>query len=177
MIGNGIAVGVGSLDLVGERPVIADREEGIVGGDLGATVGSGKRRYLNIADHRIADRAGAGRAGATRRAPDGYQLQGIGGVQLVGQAQIDGAIGAAAVGGGGQKAKGIIVERNIDVVVISGAAGWDRQIDAGIDDAGHVDKGIELEIDVEFDRVRVFEIGNVEIIDIRGLVAVDGDPV
>jgi len=85
MIGNRIAVGVGCLDLVGEGAAFADREEGIVGGDLGA-VGSRKRWYLDIADHRIADRARAGGTGAARRTPDGGQLQGIGGVQLEWQA-------------------------------------------------------------------------------------------
>jgi len=63
------------------------------------------------------------------------------------------------------------------MIVISRAAGWNGQIDAGVDNAGHIDKGIELEIDVESDRVRISEIGDIEVIDVRGLVAVDGDAV
>jgi hypothetical protein len=92
---------------------------------------------------------------------------------LVGQAQIYGAVWAAAVGGSGKKAEGIVVEWDVDVIVKGRTARRDGQIDAGIDDTGHIDKGIELKGDVEFDRIRVFEIGNVEIIDIRDRVAVD----
>jgi hypothetical protein len=53
------------------------------------------------------------------------------------------------------------------VVVIGRAAGRGGQVDAGVDDAGFVAEGIGLEIDVEFDLIRVPEICDPKIIDTR----------